>query len=251
MDQEKKHTPFRGSKLTLVLRDSFMGNCKTLMIANISPCLSCSEHTLNTLRYADRVKELRKEKSERESYTVNNNNEKDPSEMLAHMLMMPRQHNKTVKYTVDTKKHSNANKDNNKKNILHINQLYQSSNSNVANINTKGNSVPNYNKPKTSGISSTQNSNRVLSNPTAKSYSNNNIGQNFINNNLNANSYISKYNNNIDIRSDEDFQKLSNEHEKLINNILQEEEEFIGLHKGHIDDMVDLVKQASNICLFI
>ena len=28
------------------------------MIANISPALSSCEHTLNTLRYADRVKEL-------------------------------------------------------------------------------------------------------------------------------------------------------------------------------------------------
>jgi len=26
--------------------------------------------------------------------------------------------------------------------------------------------------------------------------------------------------------------------------ILQEEEEFIGYHKGHIDDMVELVKQV-------
>jgi len=59
LDQEKKHTPFRGSKLTLVLRDSFIGTCKTLMIGNISPSSSSSEHTLNTLRYADRVKELR------------------------------------------------------------------------------------------------------------------------------------------------------------------------------------------------
>jgi kinesin family protein 2/24 len=30
------------------------------MIGNISPSVSCCEHTLNTLRYADRVKELRK-----------------------------------------------------------------------------------------------------------------------------------------------------------------------------------------------
>ena len=29
------------------------------MIANISPCFSAHEHTLNTLRYADRVKELK------------------------------------------------------------------------------------------------------------------------------------------------------------------------------------------------
>ena len=30
------------------------------MIANVSPASSCCEHTLNTLRYADRVKELKK-----------------------------------------------------------------------------------------------------------------------------------------------------------------------------------------------
>lgn len=62
LDQEKKHTPFRGSKLTQVLKDSFTGNkCKTVMIANISPASGCCEHTLNTLRYSDRVKELKNE----------------------------------------------------------------------------------------------------------------------------------------------------------------------------------------------
>ena len=60
LDKDKKHTPCRGSKLTLVLKDSFTGNCKTLMIGNVSPTQSCCEHTLNTLRYADRVKELKK-----------------------------------------------------------------------------------------------------------------------------------------------------------------------------------------------
>ena len=85
MDQGSLHKPFRGSKLTLVLRDSFIGNCNTLMIANISPCLFCSEHTLNTLRYADRVKELRKEKTEREMQ----NEAKDPDELLSEIMMMP------------------------------------------------------------------------------------------------------------------------------------------------------------------
>jgi len=33
------------------------------MIANVSPAGSCVEHTLNTLRYADRVKELKKDPS--------------------------------------------------------------------------------------------------------------------------------------------------------------------------------------------
>ena len=60
LDLEKKHLPFRGSKLTQVLKDSFTGNSKTTMIANVSPASGCCEHTLNTLRYADRVKELKK-----------------------------------------------------------------------------------------------------------------------------------------------------------------------------------------------
>lgn len=53
------HLPFRVSKLTQVLRDSFVGsNSRTCMIAMISPGVSSCEHSLNTLRYADRVKEL-------------------------------------------------------------------------------------------------------------------------------------------------------------------------------------------------
>jgi len=44
----------------MVLKDSFMGKCKTVMIGNISPNSGSSEHTLNTLRYADRVKELKR-----------------------------------------------------------------------------------------------------------------------------------------------------------------------------------------------
>ncbi|CAN7112382.1 unnamed protein product [Brassica rapa subsp. narinosa] len=50
----------RGSKLTEVLRDSFMGNSRTVMISCISPSSGSCEHTLNTLRYADRVKSLSK-----------------------------------------------------------------------------------------------------------------------------------------------------------------------------------------------
>lgn len=66
LDSDARHVPFRGSKLTAVLRDSFVGDqARTVMIANISPCSSSVEHTLNTLRYADRVKELRKDKADR------------------------------------------------------------------------------------------------------------------------------------------------------------------------------------------
>ena len=54
------HVPFRGSTLTKVLRDSFIGDkSKVCMIAMVSPTHSDVENTMNTLRYADRVKELR------------------------------------------------------------------------------------------------------------------------------------------------------------------------------------------------
>ncbi|KAL3083340.1 hypothetical protein niasHS_011142 [Heterodera schachtii] len=56
---EGQHIPFRGSKLTLILRDSFIGqNAKTCMIAMVSPGINSVENSMNTLRYADRVKEL-------------------------------------------------------------------------------------------------------------------------------------------------------------------------------------------------
>ncbi|XP_069137468.1 uncharacterized protein [Argopecten irradians] len=63
IDQDSKHTPFRQSKLTHILKDSFTGNSRTCMIANFSPSNISCEHTLNTLRYADRVKELRRDPS--------------------------------------------------------------------------------------------------------------------------------------------------------------------------------------------
>lgn len=78
------HLPFRASKLTQVLRDSFIGeNSKTCMIAMISPGMNCCEHTLNTLRYADRVKELGPESNAKKKGAAVNGGEDDgsPDEM--------------------------------------------------------------------------------------------------------------------------------------------------------------------------
>lgn len=60
MDDKADHVPFRASKLTLILRDSFQAkgdNSKIVMIACISPGSSSADHSLNTLRYADRLKD--------------------------------------------------------------------------------------------------------------------------------------------------------------------------------------------------
>jgi len=59
MDSGGGHIPFRASKLTLSLRDSFKSRRfenRVIMIACVCPGNSSSDHTLNTLRYADRLK---------------------------------------------------------------------------------------------------------------------------------------------------------------------------------------------------
>ncbi|XP_012933053.1 kinesin-like protein KIF18B isoform X2 [Heterocephalus glaber] len=55
----RPHVPYRDSKLTRLLKDSLGGNCRTVMIANISPAGLAYEDTYNTLKYADRAKEIR------------------------------------------------------------------------------------------------------------------------------------------------------------------------------------------------
>uniref|UniRef100_A0A6G1S6W1 Kinesin-like protein n=1 Tax=Aceria tosichella TaxID=561515 RepID=A0A6G1S6W1_9ACAR len=78
------HLPFRASKLTQVLRDSFIGeNSRTCMIAMISPGMQSCEHSLNTLRYADRVKELGTEGPELKSDENGENDAMSPEDDLA------------------------------------------------------------------------------------------------------------------------------------------------------------------------
>ena len=58
LDTKSNHIPFRASKLTMVLRDSFINVAvsKIVMIACINPGSSSSDHTINTMRYAERLK---------------------------------------------------------------------------------------------------------------------------------------------------------------------------------------------------
>ena len=60
-DKNKKGSfvPFRDSKLTRMLKDSLGGNCKTVMIATVSPASFQQEETINTLKYANRAKNIK------------------------------------------------------------------------------------------------------------------------------------------------------------------------------------------------
>ncbi|XP_039421220.1 kinesin-like protein KIF21B isoform X1 [Corvus cornix cornix] len=60
-DQSKKvvHVPYRDSKLTRLLQDSLGGNSQTIMIACVSPSDRDFMETLNTLKYANRARNIK------------------------------------------------------------------------------------------------------------------------------------------------------------------------------------------------
>ena len=51
--------PYRDSKLTRLLQDSLGGNSRTLMIACVSPTDRDFMETLNTLKYANRARNIK------------------------------------------------------------------------------------------------------------------------------------------------------------------------------------------------
>ena len=303
LDLEKRHKPFRGSKLTLVLRDSFIGNCLTLMIANISPCLSCSEHTLNTLRYADRVKELRKPRHEKESENNNIGNNRlskkeKEKKLLDELLMMPKGNNQNVKYNVEINNMDNGNgkinnliinhnynfmKIKNKNNLIEQNIDIQKPDLNILKIDDiiKSEKLPskyafrknNRNSSKEMKklsennlrinsdieIEKSINGKKINYSPKEnnkysfinklkidlekpKTHYNNNNFDNLEKDKINICEYESKYKG-MEIKNDDDYNKLSQVHEELIDEILKGEDEFINDHKSHIDNMVDFIKK--------
>ncbi len=75
MNNGSGHIPFRASKLTLALRDSFVGKKfknRVVMYACICPGSSSADHSLNTIRYADRLKG----KKMPQKYNYNKNDQK-------------------------------------------------------------------------------------------------------------------------------------------------------------------------------
>jgi hypothetical protein len=59
--KSRQHIPYRNSKLTRMLADSLGGNCRTTMMAMISPALEAMMETVSTLKFANRAKNIRNE----------------------------------------------------------------------------------------------------------------------------------------------------------------------------------------------
>lgn len=59
--KSRSHIPYRDSKLTRILEDSLGGNCKTTMMAMITPSADAFAESLSTLKFATRAKKIKNE----------------------------------------------------------------------------------------------------------------------------------------------------------------------------------------------
>lgn len=86
------HVPYRDSKLTRLLQDSLGGNAHTLMIACVSPAEWNAAETVNTLKYANRARNIKNRA------TINEKEEGwDDVEWLQGMVTRLRKEVKTIK----------------------------------------------------------------------------------------------------------------------------------------------------------
>ncbi len=70
VNKKGSFVPYRDSKLTRLLKESLGGNTKSIMIACISPSFSCYEETANTLKYASRARNIKKNVTRNEEERV-------------------------------------------------------------------------------------------------------------------------------------------------------------------------------------
>ena len=115
------HVPFRASKLTHVLRDSFVSKSdksKIIMISCVSPTYTSANHTLNTLRYSDRLKEQTKQhfggnynnvnNARGINQNQNNNSNQNPNNNI-NLIPSPKNNNKIDNKNVNMNKENNKN----------------------------------------------------------------------------------------------------------------------------------------------
>ena len=160
LDAKKKgnteqHVPFRNSKLTLVLRDSFLGKadlCKIIMISCVSPSNHSANHSINTLRYSMRLKEkmpIHGNNKDNINIMINNNHMK---KIQIQKKVMSNK-NKIMSSSPNIKRNNSSKKDNknklmmkNKNNKNNLNPYHNNENFSLEINRNKNNFVATSNK---------------------------------------------------------------------------------------------------------
>ena len=132
---KKPYIPYRDSKLTRLLKDSLGGNARTVMIANVSPSINTFDDTYNTLKYANRAKNIKTVVTRNvlnAQYHISNyvniiNNLKNEIAQLKQQIIMKNKNsiNETINSnSIDNNINNNKDKDkvNNNKNTMFKNE---------------------------------------------------------------------------------------------------------------------------------
>ncbi|CAK79038.1 unnamed protein product (macronuclear) [Paramecium tetraurelia] len=242
MDSGQGHVPFRASKLTLVLRDSFTAKSnksRIIMIACISPGSSSADHSLNTLRYADRLKDKSNQaKVQLEEREVTN------EELLYRQQQgQDRQSDKNLE---------NNNKQQDKQNpplqLPKINDPRNQNNQNAGNIKKNSSQVPEKEKPKSQPVPPKQQKkiNTVQEDSdddvAAEELVNKKNGQVKEDVRCMKETMMKNEQNNANGNGNEFFDF----HEK-VNTILEEQDEILNIHMAAIKEDAKLLQQESEL----
>ena len=217
LDEKKnnpdQHVPFRASKLTHVLRDSFVSKndkSRIIMISCVMPSYKCCNHSLNTLRYSDRLKEKTKHHFGGNYNNININARGVNSNPIGNNnnnYNNNGNNNNSLNYRNANNNYMVSPSSNNKINLNNNNNLFHKSF--TREITSPTNRLNNVNK-KYHMISNSINNNI---NNTSLNNNNNINSKNLINNNNINNKYLINYNNNKVVKKEN---ITSNNNKKII-----------------------------------
>ena len=239
------HVPFRTSNLTHVLRDSFVSKSdksRIIMISCINPSYCSANHSLNTLRYSDRLKEKTKHHfggnynnlnlaarnlgggNKGKSNSGNNYNSSGSGQLGNFNSNFQQMNSGFNNFNIGNNNNNNYNEDyedenmnNNNNNNFNQQNSFNQNNQNNNNFNQQNsfNQNNNFNNQNNNNFNNNQNTN--FNNNQNNNNFNNNQNNNNFNNNQN-NNFNNQNNNNINYNQNNNFNNQNNNFNSQNNN---------------------------------